>query len=91
MCGGVANANPITPVCVCGAVVMVVIDTEPWREGERTAEEKRQKAAQDEADKQLFGFQDLASDYYQVIIIFSNLLINVYLQVCLLFPSLLLY
>ena len=52
---------------------MVVIDAEPWREGDHCKtqgekdEEERQKAAQMEANKQLFGFQDLASDYYQVL------------------------
>ena len=39
---------------------MVIIDAEPW------AEEKTEDELSVGSNKQLFGFQDLASDYYQV-------------------------
>ena len=38
---------------------MVIIDTEPW-------DEKPEDTPSQEPNNQLFGFQDLASDYYQV-------------------------
>ena len=40
---------------------MVVIDTEPWADSD-----KEKDVQSTMSNKQLFGFQDLASDYYQV-------------------------
>ena len=47
---------------------MVVIDTEPWAEST-----KREDVHSIISNRDFFGFQDLASDYYQVAIELSNI------------------
>ena len=53
--------------CSC----MVIINTDPWQEtssvGEQTFKKEDKKQQEVHKEKALFGFQDLASDYYQVL------------------------
>ena len=42
---------------------MVIINKDPWDKGEK---EEEAPSSPQEANPELFGFQDLASDYFQV-------------------------
>jgi hypothetical protein len=46
---------------------MVVITADPWEEPNAT----KQEETADQSNPELFGFQDLASDYYQVYVSFK--------------------
>ena len=46
---------------------MVIINTDPWEDRSSTQQEQPNDTESEQIEKTLFGFQDLASDYYQVI------------------------
>ena len=46
---------------------MVIINTDPWEDRSSNQQEQPNDTESEQIEKTLFGFQDLASDYYQVI------------------------
>ena len=52
---------------------MVIINTDPWEDRSSTQpKQSRETEESEQIEKTLFGFQDLASDYYQVRFIWSQ-------------------
>ena len=46
---------------------MVIISADPWEDRSSSKPEQSRNTESEQIEKTLFGFQDLASDYYQVI------------------------
>ena len=46
---------------------MVIVNTDPREDRSSTQQEQPNDTESEQIEKTLFGFQDLASDYYQVI------------------------
>ena len=51
---------------------MVIINTDPWEDRSSSQPEQTHDTESEKKEKTLFGFQDLASDYYQVRFIWSQ-------------------
>ena len=51
---------------------MVIVSTDPWEDRSSTQPEQPNDAESEKKEETLFGFQDLASDYYQVIFLRSQ-------------------
>ena len=50
----------------------MVISTDPWEDQSSSKQEQSRETESEKQEETLFGFQDLASDYYQVIFLRSK-------------------